>query len=315
MEKPFCSIITVNWNGRDALSTMLKSLEQVEDIANLQVIVSDNGSSDGSVEMLKSQFPFVTVVENRANIGFGAGNNSALPFVESDYVLFANPDMEFIEPVVARLVETLVKDPDIGACGPKIFNSDGSFMRQCKRGFPGPATSFYYVSGLSRLFPKSKRFGRYFMSYISEDESADVEALSGSFFLTRSSSIREAGGFNEVFFLFVEEVELFLRLRRAGFTIRYIPDVKVIHHGGACFKSAPSKTIFYHYHMTRSHLILFAKERLRRGGGIGYHVAFLLIMLRYLGISILTLNQSFLRQSIEFTRIHFGKFEKLKVSI
>jgi len=315
MEKPFCSVIIVNWNGKGALATMLRSLTLFEDSANLQVIVSDNGSTDGSVQMLRSEFPFVTVVENRANIGFGAGNNSALPFVESDYVLFANPDMEFIEPVIARLLETLVVDREIGAIGPRILNSDGSFMRQCKRGFPDPATSLYYLLGLGRLFPSSRRFGKYFMSYLPDDEPADVDALSGSFFMTRSSTIREAGGFNEFFFLFVEEVELFLRFRRAGFAIRYMPDVKVVHHGGACFDSAPRKRLFYHYHMTRSHLILFAKERIRDGGGIGYHLAFLLIMLRYLGISIIAVNTGIFRQSVEFIRIHFGKFEKLKAGV
>ena len=310
--KPKCTIIIVNWNGRDSLSEFLKSIVKFESVEELQVIVSDNGSVDGSLEMCKD-FNFLEVVENGENIGFGGGNNRAIPLAKSDYILFANPDMLFIEPVIERLIDALDSDPKLGACGPKIFNADGSFMRQCKRGFPDPLTSFFYVSGLSYIFPSSKRVGKYFLSHLSEDEPTDVDALSGSFFLAKSSALREVGEFDESYFLFVEEVDLFLRMRRAGFRLRYEPSVKIVHIGGACFEAMPNRKPFYSYHMTRSHLILWARERLAGKSvfnSVGYHIAFILIIIRYAVVSIVQLNLRFFSHAWEFFRIHFGAIEK-----
>lgn len=310
--KPRCSVVTVNWNSRDALKIFLKSLERYEDLSILQVIVSDNHSSDGSVEMLKKEFPYVELQENGANIGFGAANNRALELVKGDYILFANPDMEFIESGIEKLVSALETVREIGACGCVVLNADDSFMKQCRRGFPDPLTSFYYVSGLSMLFPKNRRVGKYFYTNVPTDRPMDVDALSGSFFLARKEALKVVGGFDESYFLFVEEVDLFLRMRRAGFRIRYLPVMKVRHHGGISMAIRPKPKAFYHYHMTRSHLILFAKERINHGGGFGYHVAFFFIMARYMILSVLTLNGRVFRHLVEFAGIHMGSFEKIR---
>ncbi len=152
------------------------------------------------------------------------------------------------------------------------------------------------------------------------DKEMDVDALSGSFFIVRKEAFSEAGGFDEAYFLFVEEVDLFKRMRLQGRRLKYLPSFKIKHHGGACMKKRDSPQVFYNYHMTRSHLILFAKERLGLGGDLpatligkaGYHATFAFIILRYVVISVFGLNVSVASHLAEFTTIHFGKFSKLE---
>ncbi len=153
MEKPLVSIIIVNWNGMEEIKAFIKSLERFEDVAELQIIISDNNSTDGSIEMVREKFPYVEILENKKNIGFGAGNNRAVSLARAGYILFANPDMEFVERGLKKLVDLMENEKDVAACGCMVLNSDGSFMSQCRRGFPDPLTSFYYLSGLAFLFP------------------------------------------------------------------------------------------------------------------------------------------------------------------
>jgi len=311
-EKSICTLITVNWNSGDSLCRYLDSLVEFEDVERLEVFISDNGSTDGSLDLLK-KYPFVKVIKNNNNLGFGAGNNKAIEKSASDYLLFVNPDIEFCEPVIEKLVALMKKNKALGACGPFVVNSDGSFMQQCRRGFPDPLTSFFYLSGLMSLFPESRLVGKYFYTYLPIDKEVDVDALSGSFFMVRKDALIKVGIFDESYFLFVEEVDLLLRIRREGYSVRFFPKVKIMHHGGVTFENIKARELFYRYHMTKSHLILFAKERRRAGSLIavaGYHFAFLLILIRHLLLSLAPINLKVFAELAEFIKIHYSQSSK-----
>lgn len=312
MADKICSVVIVNWNGGTALKKCLESLQKYEDTSKLQIIVSDNNSTDGSVEMLRSNFPGVKVLENGANIGFAAGNNRAFGIADGKYVLILNPDMEFIETGLVKLIVHMEENPEVGAAGCTILNDDGSFMKQCKRGYPDPLSAFFKASGLIDLFPKNRRVGKYFQTHLPQNEEANVDAVSGSFILARKSVIEEVGGFGEEYFLFVEDVDFCLKVRSAGHRVMYLPMMKILHHGGACMDKQKRRKLFYHYHMTRSHIILYAKDRLKKGGGLMYHVAFALIAARYAILSVIYFNLELASHLAEFTSIHFGKIEPIK---
>lgn len=310
---PFCSVVIVNWNGGRALKTCLESIQRFEDFKRLQVIVSDNGSTDGSLDMLREDFSWVEVIQNNKNIGFAAGNNRGFDKAKSDFVLMLNPDMELVEPLLKKMIAHMEEKPEVGACGCMVKNHDWSFMKQCRRGYPDPLTAFFKVTGLTGLFPGNKRIGKYFYSGIPADKTMNVDAISGSFMLLRKTVIEKVGGLREEFFMYVEDVDFCRRIREAGYRVRYLPVAKIVHHGGACVEQRPRRNIFYHYHMTRSHLILYTHDRQREGGGIGYHVAFVLILARYELISLLNLNFRLLSDLLEFFRIHLGQIKIAKV--
>lgn len=307
---PKVSIVIVNWNGKEAVRRCLKSLERYEDVETLQVIVSDNGSTDGSLEMLAKEFPYVEQVVNGSNIGFAAGNNRGFDSARGEWLLILNPDMEFIEPLLDKLSSYMAANPDVGACGCMVLKPDGSFMKQCRRGYPDPVTAFYKVSGLSALFPGNAVLGRYFYSAIPPDRAMDVDALSGAFIMARTSVIKSLGGFSEDYFMYVEDVDLCQRIRRSGARVRYLPAQKIVHHGEACVNVRPplQRKRFYHYHMTRSHLALYAKDMEREGSPLFYSLSFGLILLRYAALSIFfTFNADLFQHLAEFWRIHTKK--------
>jgi len=310
MTTPRISVVIVNWNGKDALEKCLKSLEQYENVNNLQVIVSDNDSTDGSNDMLAKEFPYVEVVQNGQNLGFAAGNNRGFASAKADLILILNPDMEFMEQGLEKLAAFMDGNRNVGACGCMVLEPDGSFMKQCRRGYPDPVIAFFKVSGFASLFPGNAAFGKYFYSGVPNDRPMDVDALSGSFILARRSVIEEVGGFSEEYFMYVEDVDFCLKIRRAGYKVRYLPDMKIVHHGEACVnrREPLERKRFYHYHMTRSHLVLYARDRQRDGRSLFYHISFGLILVRYVFISLLvTFNDRLVPHLAEFWRIHCKK--------
>ncbi len=298
---PLLSVIIVNWNGREPLRLCLASLFRHEAAIDMEVIVADNASSDGSVAMLRETFPAVRVIENGENLGFGAGNNRAIAQAKGEYLLFCNPDMEFIEPGLQRMLDHMAAHPGTGIAGCRVENPDGSFMKPCRRGYPDPRTAFFFASGLLRLFPRHPRIGKYYCAGAPEDATMPVDAISGSFMLARAAALKKAGPFCEEYFMYVEDVELCKRVREAGYTVDYAPLMRVRHHGGRCVAKMPRRTVFYHYQMTRSHLVLY------RNDGTLSPAVFWLIVLRYLAISLLNGNPRLNEHLREFFAIRDGK--------
>lgn len=233
-KKPELSIIILNYNTRDLLRNCLKSLEKVKDEVRFEVIVSDNGSTDGSGKMLKEDFSWVKLVENRENLGFAAGNNRARDFCEGAYVLFLNTDTIVKKNTLKKSIDYIKKDKKIGALTCKIVLPTGGLDKDARRSFPTPWVSLtHLILRLDKLFPKSPLFAKYWYGYIDEDKVHEVDAIQGAFFLTQKKILNELGWFDEDYFLDGEDIDLCWKIKEAGWKIIYYPKVSVTHLKGA----------------------------------------------------------------------------------
>lgn len=232
---PDLAIVIVNYNVRDLLRNCLRTVFASQGPLSFAVVVVDNNSGDGSVEMVQREFPQVHVIANDANVGYPAANNQGLRFlgVEADdaprYALLLNPDTELPPNALAHFVAYLDEHADVGVVGPKLVLPDGTLDLACRRGFPSPMVSLYRFLGLSRLFPDSARFGRYNMTFLDEDELADVDSVVGAFMMLRVAAIQRVGLLDERFFMYGEDLDWAKRIKDAGWRVVYNPTVTVKH--------------------------------------------------------------------------------------
>ena len=233
------SISIVTWNAKDYLQKCLNSI--YENIGNItfEIIVVDNASTDATVSMVKTQFPSVILIENKNNLGYGSANNQAIKISKREYILILNPDTIIFNDSIQRLVEFLDQNPKVGAVGPKIVNPDGSIQFECARNFPTPITEFYVLTTLYKRFPKSKIFGKYLMSYWNHNDQREVELLAGACFLIRRKVFDEVGLFDENFFMYTEETDLFYRIKQKGWKVYYFPSAKIEHLWGKSTEQLP----------------------------------------------------------------------------
>jgi N-acetylglucosaminyl-diphospho-decaprenol L-rhamnosyltransferase len=223
------SVVIVNYKVRDLLGACLRSLEHDLRVLRGEVWVVDNASGDGSVEMVRAEFPWVRLIPNEQNLGYGAANNQAIRQASGRYVLVLNPDTELPPGAIVDTIAEMEAHPDIGALGPKLVLADGSLDRACRRSFPSPEVAFYRLFGLARLFPNHRRFARYNLSNVDEDTAIDVDSVVGAFMLVRREVIERVGMFDEAFRLYGEDLDWAFRIKEAGWRIRYHPQVVVLH--------------------------------------------------------------------------------------
>jgi GT2 family glycosyltransferase len=226
------SVVIVNHNVKDFLYQCLRSLEQAARGISVQVIVVDNGSTDGSVAYLEPLFPAVEFIRLEENLGFGRANNLALAQARGDFILLLNPDTLLAERTLEVMLDYMRRHPEVGMGGCKILNPNGTFQLACRRSFPTPWSSFCKVFGLQRLFPRSPLFARYNQTFRNPDETHFVDAISGSFMFTRRAVLEEVGGFDPAFFMYGEDLDLCYRICRAGWKIAYVPQTSTIHFKG-----------------------------------------------------------------------------------
>lgn len=232
-KKPEISIVILNYNTKELLKRCLESIEKYKDEVPLEVLVSDNSSTDGSVEMLKKEFPAIPVYVGD-NVGFSKGNNRVRRKVAGKTVLFLNPDTELKKGVLKETHDYLSSDETIGAIGCKEVLPDGSYDKDARRAFPTPWVAFsHLVLRLDRIFPKSKLFARYWYGYKSADEIQEVDAIQGAFMLITKSVLDEVDWFDEDYFFNGEDIDLCWRIKEAGYKIIYYPKVEIIHIKGA----------------------------------------------------------------------------------
>jgi GT2 family glycosyltransferase/lipopolysaccharide/colanic/teichoic acid biosynthesis glycosyltransferase len=253
------SIIIVNYNVRAFLENCLRSLERALEGIDGEIIVVDNASDDGSVEMLKQKFPNVRVIVNDRNLGFSAANNLALKDVKGKYILLLNPDTVVQEDTLRVMCDFLDRDQSIGLAGCKILNPDGSLQLACRRSYPTPWVAFTKIIGLSTLFPMSRLFGRYNLAYLNPDACYEVDAVSGSFMFIRSTAIAEAGGLDEQFFMYGEDLDLCYRIKKAGWKVYYVHSTKVIHYKGESVRRSDINEVKVFYEAMR----LFVRKHYR----------------------------------------------------
>jgi GT2 family glycosyltransferase len=231
VKEPVLSICIVTYHARDLLRDCLQSLRENTSL-DFEVIVVDNGSKDGVREFLKEEFPEVKFLENETNLGYTVPMNQALRQANGRFLLQLNPDTLILPKALDKLVEFLEMHPQSGICGPKVLNRDRTLQKPCRRGESTPWAVLTYFLGLSGLFPKSKLFGQYLMSYMDPDETHLVAGVSGSCMLIRRSVIDQIGYLDELFFAYQEDADYCFRARQVGWQVFYVPTAQIVHFGG-----------------------------------------------------------------------------------
>ena len=216
-----------------------------------EVWVVDNASQDGSLTMLKEKFPWVKIIENQDNVGFARANNQAAREASGEYVLLLNPDTLVEADTFEKVVAFMDAHPDGGGLGVKMLNGAGEFLPESKRGLPVPSVAFYKIFGLSKFFPKSKKFGSYHLTYLNNDELHSVEVLSGAFMLIRKSLFDKIGGLDEDYFMYGEDIDLSYMILKNGYKNYYYPFTRIIHYKGESTKKGSLNYVVVFYRAMR----------------------------------------------------------------
>ncbi len=259
------SIIIVNYNVKYFLEQCLHSLKPALKNMDAEVIVVDNASADGSCTFIKQHFPWVKLIELPKNIGFGRANNVGLKQAAGKLILFLNPDTILSENVLTSAITFLEKQAGAAASGLRMIDGSGSFLPESKRSFPTPLNSFFKLSGLASVFPKSKKINRYALGNIPEHSIAEVEVLSGAFFLCSKAILEQAGGFDEDFFMYGEDIDLSYRIQKQGNKVFYLGSTSILHFKG---ESSKDKNLQY-VKMFYGAMEKFIKKHYRKNGKRG----------------------------------------------
>ncbi len=235
------SIIIVNYNVRYFLEQCLHSVQAAieklnEGQSDAEVFVVDNNSVDGSVNEVRKKFPGVKIIENKDNLGFSRANNQAIAASSGRYILLLNPDTVVEEDTFRKCVDFMDEHPDAGALGVKMIDGKGAFLPESKRALPTPAVSFYKMFGLSSLFPHSRRFSKYHLGYLDNNQTHSVDVLAGAFMFMRKETLEKTGYLDEAFFMYGEDIDLSYRITQAGYRNYYFPGTTIIHYKGESTK-------------------------------------------------------------------------------
>jgi GT2 family glycosyltransferase len=245
------SVIIVNYNVKffleQCLYSLLKAIDNLPSLADAEVIVFDNASSDGSRDFFINKFQNVQFIWHNENLGFAKANNRALSLAKGKYILFLNPDTILSEDALYKSIDYLESQAGSGALGIRMIDGSGNFLPESKRGFPTPAASFYKLSGLISLFPSSKKIAAYYAGHLSEHENNEIDVLSGAYMLVKKEVLDKTGGFDEAFFMYGEDIDLSYRIQKAGYKNFYFADSTIIHFKGESTNqnSARYVKIFY----------------------------------------------------------------------
>lgn len=250
------SIVIVNYNVRYFLEQCLHSVENAIKGLETEVFVVDNNSVDGSNEMVSSKFPWVKLIANKENTGFSCANNQAIKASIGNYILLLNPDTVLEQDTLKKCVDFMDQHPDAGGLGIKMVDGKGKFLPESKRGLPTPDVAFYKIFGLSALFPKSRTFGKYHLTYLDKDQTHQVDILSGAFMMLRRETIDKVGSLDETFFMYGEDIDLSYRIIKAGYKNYYYPEARIIHYKGESTKKSSINYVFVFYNA----MIIFAKK-------------------------------------------------------
>lgn len=252
---PQLTIVIVNYNVKHYLDQCLDSVARASQELSVEVVVVDNHSHDGSVEWLSRRHPDVRFIASRHNLGFAKANNLAIRQTTSPYVLLLNPDTVVAEDTLRRVMTFMDAHPKVGACGVRMLQADGQPARESRRGLPSPMVAFYKMMGLTALFPRSRRFGRYYMGWLPWDEPAQIEVISGAFCFIRREALDRAGLLDEDFFMYGEDIDLSYRILKAGYENWYVP-ATILHYKG----ESTQKSSFRYVHVFYDAMLIFLRK-------------------------------------------------------
>ncbi|OYT13615.1 MAG: glycosyl transferase family 2 [Bacteroidetes bacterium 4572_114] len=249
------SVIIVNYNVKHFLEQCLHSVRKAAAGLACEVFVVDNNSVDGSVKMVGQKFPEAHLIANHENVGFSKANNQAIRLSKGEYVLLLNPDTVVEDDTFGKIIGFMDQHKDAGGLGVKMVDGKGNFLPESKRGLPTSTVAFYKIFGLSRLFPKSKTFGQYHLSYLDKDKIHEVDILSGAFMLLRRSALDKIGLLDESYFMYGEDIDLSYRIIKAGYKNYYFPETRIIHYKGESTKKSSVNYVVVFYQA----MVIFAK--------------------------------------------------------
>lgn len=258
------SVIIVSFNVKDYLHQCLQSVEIAIRKIDGEIFVVDNNSPDGSVEMIKSEFPRIRLIINRFNAGFAAANNQAIRQSEGRFVLLLNPDTVVGPDTFSNCIDFMKKKSDAGAIGIRMVNGEGRFLPESKRALPTPVTAFFKSFGFSFMFPNSPVINRYYMPQNGTFETSFTEVISGAFMFIRREALNKAGLLDEDFFMYGEDIDLSYRLLQTGYRNYYLPEVSIIHYKGRSTPVNSFRDIIHFYSAMRIYIRKRAAEK-RKG--------------------------------------------------
>ena len=249
------SVIIVNYNVKFYLEQCLLSVFKATKNIATEVFVVDNHSRDGSVDYLTDRFPSVNIISSNHNLGFARANNIAIRQCAGDYVLLLNPDTIVGENALDEVVAFMDAHPKAGGVGVCMLKVDGTPAMESRRGFPTPLTAFYKMSGLCARFPKSRRFGHYYMGYLPWSSAEKIEVISGAFCMVRHEALDKIGLLDEDFFMYGEDIDLSYRLLKGGYENWYVPARLLQSKGESTHKSS-----FAYVHVFYDAMFIFFRK-------------------------------------------------------
>ncbi len=240
-----------------------------------EIIVVDNHSTDGSFEFFENKFPQVKFIWNKTNCGFAKANNQALKMANGEYILFLNPDTIVPEDCFEKCISFIKTKNNDCALGIKMIDGKGRFLKESKRAFPSPVTSFFKLSGLSKKFPNSKIFSKYHLGHLDENENHEVNVLAGAFMMIPKKILDITGGFDEDFFMYGEDIDLSYRIQNAGFKNYYFADSTIIHFKGESTRKGSLNYVIVFY---KAMSIFVKKHYGKRAGLFSFFIHIAIIM-------------------------------------
>lgn len=254
------TIQIVNWNAREPLRAALSSILANPPRFAYEILVLDNASSDGSVQMLEKEFPEVKLIVSESNLGFSKGHNLAARAAQGRYLFILNPDTEVLPGALDALVQYAERHPEIGIIGPKILNPDGSLQYSCRR-FPNPAAALFRNTPLGKLFPNNPYTRDYLMTDWDHNSVREVDWVSGAALFIRHEVYQQLGGFDEQFFMYCEDTDLCYRAWQAGYKVVYYPEAHIKHAIGRSTDLVANKMIITFH---KSMYLFYKKHYARR---------------------------------------------------
>ena len=227
--KPLVSALVVSHNSKDLLLQSLHAFFTSADVP-VEAVVVDNDSADGSAAAVTDEFPQATVLVQSKNLGYGRAANLGLERCQGRFVLLLSTDVTVDPQSVGKMADFLLTRLDAGAVGPRVLLPDGKLDPDCRRSFPIPSTLFYRTVGLSRLFPKSPRFGRYNMGHVPDTDVHEMDAGTGACLMLRMATLERVGFFDPRYFMYGEDIDLCYRLKLGGWKVFYLPSAGAMHH-------------------------------------------------------------------------------------
>jgi GT2 family glycosyltransferase len=250
------SLIIVSWNTKDMVAQCLDSLKRYAEDSSIEIIVVDNASSDGTAECIRERFPHVRLIRNATNIGFARGNNIGIKLSTGKYVSLINSDVQVPQGCLEKMLEYMEQHPEIGMLGPKMVLPDGSIGPSCMR-FPTVWNWFCRALALDSAVKGSRAFGDFLMTGFKYDRIADVDALTGWFWVVRRDALNQVGPLDERFFMYGEDIDWPKRFHQSGWKVVFYPEAEAIHHRAASSSQDPTR---FYIEMNRASIQYFQKH-------------------------------------------------------